>query len=78
MLRDRPGEVTEILDTVPFTPTWNQTGQPAVSVPWSHDDLGIPVSVQLVGRPADEATLIRLAAQIEAAHPWIDRRPPGA
>jgi amidase len=70
LLRDNPGDVVRILDTVPFTPTWNQTGQPAISYPWSLDVLGIPVGVQLVGRPADEATLIRLAAQIERAHPW--------
>lgn len=78
LVRESPGQVVTVLDKVPFTPTWNQTGQPAVSVPWSHDELGIPVGVQLVGRPADEATLVRLSAQIEAAHPWLDRRPPDA
>jgi amidase len=61
---------------VPFTPPWNTTGQPAVSVPLHWDDQGLPVGVQIVGRPADEATLIRLSAQLEQASPWADRRPP--
>ncbi|MGZ4338992.1 MAG: amidase [Gaiellaceae bacterium] len=53
----------------PFTPFVNVTGQPAASVPFGSVD-GLPVGVQLIGRPAGEATLFRLAAQIEAAHPW--------
>jgi len=61
---------------VPFTPPWNATGQPAVSIPLHWDEHGLPVGVQIVGRPADEATLIRLSAQLEAAKPWADRRPP--
>ena len=61
---------------VPFTPPWNTTGQPAVSLPLHQDEDGLPVGVQIVGRPADEATLIRLSAQIEEAAPWADRRPP--
>jgi amidase len=60
---------------VPFTPPWNTTGQPAVSVPLYEDENGLPVGVQIVGRPADEATLIRLSAQLEAAEPWAERRP---
>jgi amidase len=59
----------------PFTPTWNVTGQPAAAVPMGFTDGGVPLSVQLVGRPRDEATLLSLAAQIEAARPWADRRP---
>jgi amidase len=53
----------------PFTPLVNLTGQPAVTVPAGLVE-GLPVGVQLIGRPADEATLFRLAAQFEAAHPW--------
>ncbi|MDQ4058725.1 MAG: amidase family protein, partial [Actinomycetota bacterium] len=52
------------------------TGQPAVNVPLHWSDSGLPIGSQLMGRPAGEATLIRLAAQLEAARPWADRRPP--
>src|SRR5947209_780255 len=61
---------------VPFFEIWNLTGQPAASVPWGFDGNGVPVSIQLVGRPNDEATLLALGAQIEAARPWAQRRPP--
>ena len=60
----------------PFTPVVNVTGQPAASVPLSWSDDGLPVGVQLIARPADEATLIRVSAQLEAARPWAQRRPP--
>jgi len=60
----------------PYTPAWNITGQPAASVPAGFTDAGVPLAVQLVGRPYDEATLLALAAQLEAARPWADRRPP--
>ena len=58
-----------------FTALFNVTGQPAVSVPlyWTAD--GLPVGTMLVGRPADEATLIALSAQVEAARPWAHRHP---
>jgi amidase len=61
---------------VPFFGWWNGTGQPACSVPAGLDKDGLPVGVQLVGRPDDEATLLSLSAQLEAARPWADRRPP--
>lgn len=60
---------------VPFQAIFNATGQPAAVVPWGIDRNGIPTSIQLVGRPFDEATLLSLSAQIEKARPWADRRP---
>jgi amidase len=60
----------------PFTVWFNITGQPAMMLPHGISDGGIPLSVQLVGRFGDEATLFRLAAQIEQAAPWSARRPP--
>jgi amidase len=61
---------------VPFQAVFNVTGQPAAVVPWALDANGVPTSIQLVGKPFDEATLISLSAQIEKARPWADRRPP--
>jgi amidase len=60
---------------VPWYGVFNATGQPAASVPAGFDSAGLPLAVQLVGRPGDEATLLSLAAQIEGARPWADRRP---
>ena len=55
---------------------WNAIGQPAASVPAGFDSRGLPVAVQLCGRPGDEATLLLIAAQLEEARPWAGRRPP--
>lgn len=64
-----------LADYVPFTPIQNLTGQPAMSLPlhWSAD--GLPVGMMFAGRFGDEATLFRLAAQLEEARPWKDKHP---
>jgi amidase len=60
---------------VAYTPPWNATGQPAAALPAGVSSGGLPIGVQLVGRPYDEATLLSLAAQIEAERPWTERLP---
>ncbi len=59
----------------PYTALFNVTGQPAVSLPLFHGDDGLPLAVQLAGRPAGEGELLALAAQLETASPWAHRRP---
>ncbi|HEY1331764.1 MAG TPA: amidase [Actinomycetota bacterium] len=59
-----------------FTPLQNCTGQPAMSVPLWWNDQSLPIGVQFAARFGDEATLFRLAAQLEAERPWAGRRPP--
>lgn len=61
---------------VPYNGVWNMTGQPAASVPAGFGADGLPRGVQLVARANDEATLLSLAAQLEAERPWADARPP--
>ncbi len=67
--------IDDNLGWVPYTQLANLTGRPAMSVPlhWTPD--GLPIGSQLVARLGEEPTLIRLAAQLEAARPWVDRRP---
>ena len=62
----------------PFTAVFNVTGQPAVSLPLHWTDGGLPIGIQLVGPPLGEAILFRVSSQLEAARPWLDRRPPHA
>ena len=66
----------QVFDWVPFTPLFNTTGQPAISLPlhWSPD--GLPIGMQFAGALNDEATLLRLAGQLEEAKPWRDKKPP--
>lgn len=60
----------------PFTPPFNATGQPAVSLPWRENADGLPIGVHLVAAYGREDVLVRVASQVEAAHPWASRRPP--
>lgn len=60
----------------PYCVPWNHLGNPAMSVPAGFGADGMPLAVQVIGRPGDEATLLALAAQLEAERPWADRRPP--
>jgi amidase len=60
----------------PYAVAFNHTGQPAAAVPAGLSSEGLPLAVQLVGRPNDEATLLSVAAQLESERPWADRRPP--
>jgi amidase len=62
----------------PFTPVFNASGQPGISLPLYEGEDGLPLAVQLVGRPAGEGPLLALAAQLEEAVPWAWRRPPVA
>ncbi len=60
----------------PYCIPWNHLGNPAMSVPAGFAADGMPLAVQMIGRPGDEATLLSLAAQLEAERPWADSRPP--
>lgn len=68
-------DIERIIRLVPYTMPYNVSGQPAIGLPLHWSDDGLPVGIQLVARYGAEALLIRLAAQIETALPWHDRRP---
>jgi amidase len=73
------GAIEQLLrntEFTPFTAIANLTGLPAMSLPlhWSED--GLPIGVHAIGPPAGEVVLLRLAAQLETARPWAERRPP--
>ena len=64
-----------VFDWLAYTPVANATGQPAMSVPLSWNADGLPIGVHFMGRYADKATLFRLAAELELAAPWREKRP---
>ncbi len=73
---DHEGWVRKVFDVyAPFTAMFNITGQPAISLPLGWTGEGLPIGVQLVCRYGDEATLLRLAVQLERTFPWADRVP---
>jgi amidase len=65
----------QVFQMAALTSAFNMTGQPAISLPTHTGPDGLPIGVQLVGGPWDEALLLRVAAQLESAQPWADRRP---
>lgn len=73
---DPMAEFTKSAAFTPYTAIWNVTGQPGMTLPLRQADDGLPLAVQIVGRPAGEGTLFSLATQIEAARPWADRLAP--
>jgi amidase len=75
-VRLEPREVDDRqAQTFGFTPPFNMTGQPSLSLPLAHSKDGLPIGMMFTAKWADEATLYRLAGQIEQAHPWIGRKP---
>ena len=70
-----PQTLKNVINWVAPCPPFNASGQPAMAIPTGFTPHGLPIGVQLVGRPADEATLFSLAAQLEAANPLYQRHP---
>ena len=73
---DGGGPALQVFQMAALTSGFNMSGQPAISLPTHQSAAGIPIGVQLVAGPWEEATLLRAASQLEAALPWADRRPP--
>lgn len=69
------GPALQVFQMAVLTSGFNMTGQPAISLPTHVSPDGLPVGVQLVGGPWEEGLLLRVAAQLEQAVPWRDRRP---
>jgi len=67
----------QTFEFIPWTPVFNVTGQPAMSVPLHWNDEGLPIGMHFVGKWGDEATLFRLAGQLEKSKPWFDKAPEG-
>ena len=73
---DPEEHLASLVRMIGFTQLFNASGNPAISVPLCWNEAGLPIGVQLAARFGDEATLLRLAAQLEEARPWFERRPP--
>ena len=67
----------QTFEFIPWTPVFNVTGQPAMSVPLHWNEAGLPIGMHFVGKWGDEATLFRLAGQLEKEKPWFDKAPNG-
>ena len=67
---DAEGWTRKVFAFTPFTPLFNMTGQPAMSLPVARTEHGLPMGMQFVGRFGEEHVLINLAAQLEQAMPW--------
>jgi len=81
----RIGEITpdgenaaasKVFALISFTPQFNVTGQPAISLPLAWSEAGLPLGIQFVAASHREDLLLRVAAQLEQAQPWAERRPP--
>lgn len=75
MRKDAYDAFMELINYVPFTPVFNATGQPSISLPLQHSADGLPLGMMLTGRYGDEETLFSMAGQLEQALPWRDRTP---
>jgi aspartyl-tRNA(Asn)/glutamyl-tRNA(Gln) amidotransferase subunit A len=62
----------------PYTMPFNLTGNPAISLPCGFDSAGMPMAIQLIARPGEDAALLRIAAAFERARPWAGKRPEAA
>jgi amidase len=73
LMRAADVSTSKIWEFIPYTPVFNVTGQPAMSVPLHWNGQGLPIGMHFVARYGDEATLLRLAGQLEQAQPWSGR-----